>query len=432
MAFLLGSIYVVVVGAVLVSMAVLLLRGNKEIYNRIFMICQGLVVLWCTSQILILLSQTRLELTVSYVLGNVGICFIGAFWYLFAVHYRNGGMKKVWKYVPVVVAAFHYLAVLSNSWHHLYYKEFGENGITYGPLFYSNVCITYGFIIAGSVLLYHSLSSQKESSREKNLIIASVLVPLFLNVVQVSGMIKASFDITPLGFGVSIILVMLATLKYHFLDLNRELAITNEKLLLEKERNRIAQQVHDTAGHTLTMIQSYMKLAQVANNKEETQQVGEYLEQARTLTNQGIRELRESINQLRREASYELVTQGIMQLADQVKEIPVEVTVKGEDSEKYSHLSGIIYDCVRECITNTLKYAQASKMEIIVRFQDNAVEVMIADDGKGCETITDNNGIRGIKERVLEAGGTVRFISGVDEGFLTRIRLEMGGKARLF
>jgi len=57
--------------------------------------------------------------------------------------------------------------------------------------------------------------------------------------------------------------------KYRFLDLNKELEITNEKLILAKERNRIAQEVHDTAGHTLTMIQSYMKLAQVANKKEE-------------------------------------------------------------------------------------------------------------------------------------------------------------------
>ena len=141
------------------------------------------------------------------------------------------------------------------------------------------------------------------------------------------------------------------------------------------------------------------------------------------LTSQGIKELRESINQLREGESYELVTQGIMQLANQVKEIPVDVTVQGEDSEKYSHLSRVIYDCVRETITNTLKYAKASKMEIIVRFQDESVDLIIGDDGKGCETIEENNGIRGIKERVEAIGGTVKFISSEGEGFLTRIKV---------
>jgi len=65
--------------------------------------------------------------------------------------------------------------------------------------------------------------------------------------------VRPSFDITPLGFGISIVLIMRATFKYRFMNLKKELAITNEKLLLEQERNRIAQQVHDTAGHTLTM-----------------------------------------------------------------------------------------------------------------------------------------------------------------------------------
>lgn len=217
----------------------------------------------------------------------------------------------------------------------------------------------------------------------------------------------------------------MATLKYRFLDLNKELAITNEKLLLAKERNRIAQEVHDTAGHTLTMIQSYMKLAQVANENAENEQVGTYLDEAKVLASQGIKELREAINQMREGESYELVTQGVMQLTNQVKEIPVDVTVQGEDSERYSHLSRIIYDCVRETITNTLKYANATKLEIVIRFAKDSVEVIIGDDGVGCENIKDNNGLRGIRERVEKNGGKVRFISGQGEGFLTRIHLDV-------
>jgi len=97
--------------------------------------------------------------------------------------------------------------------------------------------------------------------------------------------------------------------------------------------------------------------------------------------------------------------------------------VQGNDSEKYSHLSRIIYDTVRESLTNALKYAEGTKIEIIIRFQENSVELVIGDDGKGCDVIQENNGIRGIRERIENAGGTVRFLSSSGEGFLTRAKL---------
>ena len=426
MAFVLGLIYMLVTGAVFVSMAVLFLKGRKEKYNRIYLVCQGLVALWCISQVLILLAGTRSELVLSYLLGNIGVCFVGTFWYYFAVEYTGWQCHTVLKLMPVLLSVVHYLLMLTSGVHHLYYTDFEFNNIEHGIFFYTNVAVTYFFVIFGAVILYRNV--EKDNQTAKSFIVASVLIPVFLNAVYLSGMVQVDFDITPLGFGLSIILVLFATIKYRFLDLSRELAITNERLLLERERNRIAQEVHDTAGHTLTMIQSYMKLAELSVKNREAEKTAEYLSEAKVLTSQGIRELRESINQLRREASYELVTQGIMQLTDQVKEISVEVTVQGEDGERYSHLSRVIYDTVRETITNTLKYADASKLELVIRFQEKQVELVIGDNGQGCDEVVANNGIRGIRERIENAGGTVRFISGKGEGFLTRVKMPVKGE----
>lgn len=549
MNLLLGVLYVLIIGAVIVSMAVLLLRGKKENYNKMYLGCQGMVLLWCLSQIMILLSQTQEELVFSYLVGNLGVCFVGAFWFGFALLYGKQRLPAWIRFLPFVLSAIHYLLILTNHWHHLYYINFWTPKISYGCFFYTNVMETYVFVVAGAMLLYCGVERKKaedgnlqtgtEADRAKHLIIAAVLVPIVLNLCNVSGMIHFSFDVTPLGFGISGILVLLATIRYRFMEINveafdvvlsglsdgvaifdqsgrctfynpafvqymgqdtpyqaikiqsqimdmsrirdidtpevqvyqdvqgryfqvqvyqnmieipveemaadqpvvfvmkdisryyellrqsRELAVTSERLALERERNRIAGQVHDTAGHTLTMIRSYMKLAVVANEKQESEQVQEYLEEARELSGQGIKELRESINQLRKEADSELVTQGILQLADQVKEIPVELTIQGEDSEKYSHLYRVLYDCVRETITNTLKYAEASKLDIVLRFQEDGVGLMMADDGVGCDALTDHNGLAGIRERVSNAGGTVKFITGQQEGFLTRIWLPL-------
>ena len=426
MGFVLGIIYVIVVGAVLVSMAALYLLVPDKGYKKMYLGCQAAVVVWCMSQIFLLLSESTWQLVTSYVIGNVGICAIGALWYYFACEYTGKKQGGVMKYVPGTVAAFHYLMVITSPVFHMYYKRFDFDVVEHGVFFYTNVIATYIFVVMGAVLLYADMGETMDSAKNGQLlIVASVLIPVFLNAVYLSGLVNSTFDITPLGFGISIILVLFATMKYHFMDFERELAITNEKLLLERERNRIAQQVHDTAGHTLTMIQSYMKLAQVSNDKGESSETAAYLSEARTLTSQGIKELREAINEMRQEASYELVTQGIMQLAGRVKEIPVEVTVKGEDGEQYSHLSKMLYDCTRESITNTLKYADASRMDIVLKFKGDCLDLIISDDGKGCEDIKDNNGLSGIRKRVEEAGGTVRFISSDGEGFLTRIHVRV-------
>lgn len=556
MTFVLGVFYLLVLWGGIAGIAILIFRGKQTKYNRVYLLCQWMAILWCAAQLLALLGQTEIEWKLSYMLGNLGICFIGSFWYYFAVLYTERQYSPFWKYAPFFLSAFHYGMFLTNGWHHLYYRVFSMQELKHGPFFFSNAALTYLLVIGGAVLLYRDFARRQADKRGRQLIIVAVLTPVLFNALYLSGCLPAAkFDITPLGFGISVILVLIAMLKYQFMDVNitafelilsglsdgigvfgwtgkatyvnevfrelleidslngsvldlgqvisgiktfdtleenasliyvntrgnylqiqmyqsqgvmgeilgsgrdsafqevsldayrdeittvimvhdmskyyamlqqtRELAVTSEKLALEQERNRIAQQVHDTAGHTLTMLQSYMKLAMIAGEDQDGGKVQEYLTQARSLASDGLKELRQSIKQMRKEQSSELLTQGILQLADQVKEIPVELTVQGEDSEKYSHLTGVCYACVREAITNSLKYAEASKIEIILRFQPEGVELIFGDNGKGCEELKENNGIRGIRERVGKAGGTVRFVTSQGEGFLMRLCLPL-------
>lgn len=216
---------------------------------------------------------------------------------------------------------------------------------------------------------------------------------------------------------------------YQLLDQGKELAVSNQRLAIEQERNRIAQEVHDTAGHTLTMINSLIKLIRIEYERDgsavEDIRIEEYLSQAQELAGSGIRELRCSINNLRQSASCGLVTQGVYQLARSVKEFEVEVEIQGEDRQEYSHLSLVVYECLREAVTNCLKYANASHMDVILKFGSESLNLYIFDNGKGCSGIQEGNGIRGIRERVERAGGKVRIISGSGEGFQIYIRLPL-------
>lgn len=250
---------------------------------------------------------------------------------------------------------------------------------------------------------------------------------------------------------------------YQLLQQNRELAISRQRLAIEQEQNRIAQEVHDTAGHTLTMIRSLLKLIgigleercgwpkdaqgrKVAGESREAQGFGaedqlegagvierqeeelrEYVAQAQALAAEGIRQLRQAIKNMRQETGRELVTQGVFQLSSTVKEIPVEVEIQGEDGPEYSHLSSVIYKCLREGITNCLKYAEASHIDVIVKFEKEGVSLFLLDDGKGCDNIQESDGLRGIRRRVEQAGGKLRIFSERGEGFQIYMNLPLKG-----
>lgn len=212
---------------------------------------------------------------------------------------------------------------------------------------------------------------------------------------------------------------------YQALRNKEELEFSERRLAVEQERNRIAQEVHDTTGHTLTMIQSLLRLMRTQMKELAPQEGGEpsqddkiyeYMAQAQELVTGGIRELRCSINEMRREKEI-TVTGTVKDLAGRVKEIPVEVEIQGEDSQAYTCLAPVVYGVLREAITNCLKYAEASRMDVIVKFERDSLKLFIFDDGCGCESIRESNGIRGIRERTEKAGGTVRFFSAEGEGF---------------
>lgn len=219
---------------------------------------------------------------------------------------------------------------------------------------------------------------------------------------------------------------------YELLRKNGELEQFRMNLAVEQERNRIAQEVHDTTGHTLTMIQSLLRLMRAEteaarekmdekpspeNPQPSESPMYQYLAQAQDLAAGGIRELRCAINEMRRGGSAMTVTQGIRQLAAGVHEMEMEVEIQGEDSEDYTSLAPVVYACFREAITNALKYAGASRMDVIVKFDPARLSLYIFDNGQGCADIQENNGLRGIRERALAFGGTVRVMSAEGEGF---------------
>ena len=200
-----------------------------------------------------------------------------------------------------------------------------------------------------------------------------------------------------------------------------ELAETEKKLSIEQERNRIAQEMHDSAGHTFTMISSLSKIAAVEVSKDnfDKAKISESLADIDGLSRSGVTQLRCSINNLREDEFMTTVTKAIQTVIDAVRGVEIDFCHQGKEDERYAFCIRPVYDNVRETVTNAMRYAEASRIDIIAKFLGDRLEVFILDNGKGCGKIKENNGLRGIRERTEALGGSVRFMSVKGEGFTT-------------
>ena len=77
-------------------------------------------------------------------------------------------------------------------------------------------------------------------------------------------------------------------------------------------------------------------------------------------------------------------------------------------------------------MTNAIRYSSADKIDIIMKFLDDRLELYIFDNGKGCGEIKENNGLSGIRRRIEKIGGTVKFSSVEGDGFTTMIKIPIG------
>ena len=179
--------------------------------------------------------------------------------------------------------------------------------------------------------------------------------------------------------------------------------------------------MHDSAGHTFTMISSLSKIAAVEVSKDnfDKAKISESLADIDGLSRSGVTQLRCSINNLREDEFMTTVTKAIQTVISAVRGVEIDFCHQGKEDERYAFCIRPVYDNVRETVTNAMRYAEASRIDIIAKFLGDRLEVFILDNGNGCGKIKENNGLRGIRERTEALGGSVRFMSVKGEGFTT-------------
>ena len=181
----------------------------------------------------------------------------------------------------------------------------------------------------------------------------------------------------------------------------------------DEERLVLARDIHDVVAHSLSMINVQASVAlHLAQKDPDPDKLIEALGNIKAGSGQALAEVREVLSVLRHDAP-RIPSQRIAQLPELVSRVS-----SGELSVKYEapdHLPGwwdervenTIYRAVQESLTNIVRHAHATRAVITIATDDTQAEATIADDGIGMAAAEEGNGLRGLRERVQQLGGTV-------------------------
>ena len=179
---------------------------------------------------------------------------------------------------------------------------------------------------------------------------------------------------------------------------------TAEQLATIAERERIARDLHDLLGHTLSVIVIKAELASKLADIDPARAADEIRDVERISRN-ALQEVRHAIHGYRGERVQDEIETARAALAAAGVTLTVHAEVAGaraldSDTERALALA------VREAATNVIRHARASRCELTLTREASGVRLVIQDDGVGGEG-SEGAGLSGMRARLGELGGTL-------------------------
>ena len=183
-----------------------------------------------------------------------------------------------------------------------------------------------------------------------------------------------------------------------FSEMGERAEAARSELALVAERERVARDVHDVLGHSLTALSVKAELAERLVDAD-PERAREELRSIQDTARQALAEIRATVGGLRAANLDAEVAAAPVVLAD----AGVRARVVGEVADTDPRHRTLLAWVLREAITNVVRHARAGEVTIEL----GPTGLVVADDGLGVRQ-PEGNGLRGMRERVEAAGGTLR------------------------
>ena len=175
-----------------------------------------------------------------------------------------------------------------------------------------------------------------------------------------------------------------------------------ERLAKLAERERIARDLHDLLGHTLSVVVLKSELAKKLMTRDPARAAQEIAEIER-ISRQGLAEVREAITGYR--------SSGLAAEIEHVRETltaaGIDTTIEARAVKLAPAQETALSLALREAATNVIRHASATSCHIKFYAQDGSALMEVKDDGKGGD-VPFGNGLTGMRERISALGGALQ------------------------
>lgn len=211
--------------------------------------------------------------------------------------------------------------------------------------------------------------------------------------------------------------------------LEKAYAVVAEVTALE-ERQRIAKDIHDTAGHSLTTVIMQTEVAKRIIDKSPAEAKQKIIS-ANLQAKHALEELRDSVHLLSGNTESKTLKTALEDIIHESTDgTGIVIRSNIEDVTVSPAKARFLCNSLKEGIANGLRHGGATAFWFELVKEDNLLQFVLSDNGKGVElgTWTLGFGLTGMQNRARALGGEVAFASETDEGLEIRITVPADGK----
>ncbi|GAA5415925.1 sensor histidine kinase LiaS [Paraliobacillus ryukyuensis] len=197
--------------------------------------------------------------------------------------------------------------------------------------------------------------------------------------------------------------------------------------VIAQERNRLARELHDSVSQELfaaSMLVSAINEMMISDQN----QTKKPLKQVETMIQQAQLEMRALLLHLRPIALNDnSLKQGMEQLLQELKQkVPINMDWKVDDVTLGSGVEDHLFRILQESVSNTLRHAKATSIDILLVKREYAVILRVMDDGVGfdvTEKQSSSYGLHNMSERAAEIGAKLKVVSVPNKGTRLEVRV---------
>lgn len=198
-----------------------------------------------------------------------------------------------------------------------------------------------------------------------------------------------------------------------------------EEITILRERHRVARELHDTIGHTVTKALISVEATKVLMDTDPTKALDRLMITEDSLRD-GLRDIRSILHLLDQEIKESSLLEEIDELIGSVREqtgvhVEMEIMDFKVDQQRQKHILRIL----QEGLTNGLKHGEATAFFFKLTHNGKEIQILLSDNGIGAASIKKGFGLLNMEERVRELKGELKIDSVQGEGFTLNIRLPL-------